>query len=83
MTKRQWVEITKIYGSVQAELLRGFLEAQGIEVLLSQEGAAKAIGLNVGAMGDTQLLVPAEDEEGARKLLQQYNSGELEDYIPN
>ena len=78
MASPSWVEITKIYGAVQAELLRGLLEAQGIEVLLSQEGAAKAIGINIGAMGDTQLLVRSEDVDAARKLLKQYAAGDLE-----
>lgn len=77
MQSPDWVLITKIYGQVQAEILRGLLEAQGIEVLLSQEGAAKAIGLSVGAMGDTQLLVRTEDEAAAREILRQYDSGEL------
>ena len=79
MAELKWVEIKKIYDPVQAELLRGLLEAQGFDVLLSQEGAAKALGINVGAMGDTQLLVRSEDEEAARKLLQEYGSGDLEE----
>ena len=79
MAELKWVEIKKIYDPVQAELLRGLLEAQGFDVLLSQEGAAKALGINVGAMGDTQLLVRSEDEEAARKLLQEYMSGDLEE----
>lgn len=82
MTKQSWVEIKKVYDAVQAQLLRGLLEAQGIEVLLSQEGAARAIGINIGAMGDTQLLVRSEDEEAARKLLKQYESGDLENSSP-
>ena len=78
MAELKWVEIEKIYDPVQAELLRGLLEAQGFDVLLSQEGAAKALGINVGAMGDTQLLVRSEDEAAARKVLNEYVSGDLE-----
>jgi len=83
MEKPNWVEIKKIYDSVQAELLRGLLEAQGMQVLLSQEGAARAIGINVGAMGDTQLLVRSEDEAAARELLSRYESGDLENSLPD
>ena len=83
MAKQSWVEIKKVYGAIQAELLRGLLEAQGIEVLLSQEGAAKAIGISIGAMGDTQLLVKSENEEAARMLLQQYASGDLDNSLPS
>jgi hypothetical protein len=83
MEKKNWVEIKKVYDAVQAELLRGLLEAQGMDVLLSQEGAARAIGINVGAMGDTQLLVRSEDEEAARELLRQYESGDLENSLPD
>lgn len=79
MQKSNWVLIKKVYGQVQAELLRGLLEAQGIEVLLSKEGAAKAIGLDTGAMGDTQLHVRADNEAAARELIRLYDQGKLSD----
>jgi len=34
--------------------------------------------VSVGAMGDTELMVPAEQEAAARELLRQFESGELE-----
>ena len=83
MEKQNWVEIKKVYDAVQAELLRGLLEAQGIDVLLSQEGAARAIGINIGAMGDTQVLVRSEDEDAARELMRQYEAGDLENSLPD
>ncbi|MQC27424.1 MAG: DUF2007 domain-containing protein [Chloroflexi bacterium] len=77
-SERKWVFIKKFYGNVEAEIVRGLFEAQGIEVLLSREGAAQALGVSFGAMGDTQLFVPSDEEEAARQLLRQFESGELE-----
>jgi hypothetical protein len=78
MANPHWVLIQKFYDTIEAEIVRGLFEAQGIQVLLSQEGAAKALGVSVGAMGDTELMVPAEQEAPARELLRQFLSGELE-----
>lgn len=75
MTTR-WVLLIKLNGSVQAELLRGLLEAQDIQVLLAQEGAAKAIGINVGALGQIDVMVPEEREAEAREIMEGFFGGE-------
>lgn len=73
-----WVLLTKINETIQAELLRGLLEAQGIQVLLAQEGAAKAIGISVGALGEIDVMVSGEQEAQARDVLASYYGGEFE-----
>ena len=78
MANPEWVLIKQFYNTAEVEVLRGLLEAQGIQVLLSQEGAAKALGVTVGAMGDTQLLVPADQEAAAREVLREFEAGEFE-----
>ena len=73
-----WEVIAEIYGELQAELLRGLLEAQGILVALNQEGAGRAYGLNVGPLGLVQILVPASSVEDARHVLADYYAGKFE-----
>jgi hypothetical protein len=48
---QEWVIIEEIQGELQAQLLRGLLESQGIPVKLNQEGAGRAFGLTVWTPG--------------------------------
>lgn len=83
MTEEQWGILVEIAGSFKAEILRGSLEAQGISVVLSQEGAGhSALPVTVGLLGQVQVLVPEKDLERARKVLNDYNSGVYEDQPP-
>ena len=75
---QEWVVIEKTAGDLQAEILRGLLEAQGIPVLLSQEGAGRAIGLSVGPLGEVEILVPAERCLEAEVILEEYRTGKFE-----
>jgi hypothetical protein len=75
MPKSDWVVVDTVNGSLNAEILRGLLQAQGIEVLLSQEGAGRALGLEVGLMGDIDILVNSDDVPEARRLIDDYYSG--------
>lgn len=54
-----------------AEVLRGLLEAQGIHVMLSKEGASTAYGLTAGAFGEIEVLVPASQAEEAQKIYEE------------
>jgi len=56
-------------GQVEAEIIKGLLTANGVEVWLSQESAGTALGLTVGAMGEVEIMVRAEQAEEARSLL--------------
>lgn len=75
MSEQSWVVVETVTGSLQAELLRGLLEAQGIEVILSQEGAGRALGLEVGLMGEVNMLVPIEGVQQAREVIENYYAG--------
>jgi hypothetical protein len=58
-------------GQVEAEIIKGLLAANDIEVWLSQESAGLALGLTVGAMGEVEIMVRAEQAEQARALLEE------------
>lgn len=74
-----WQLLLELNNSVQAELLRGLLEAAGIPVRLSQEGAGRAIGLTVGSMGAIEVLVPDSYIAEASAVLDAYYAGEYAD----
>ena len=73
-----WVVVDKMDGGLQAEIMRGLLEAQDIPVWLNQEGAGKAIGLTLPALGLVQVLVPSDKEQQAREIVEAYYAGTFE-----
>ncbi len=75
MTEAKWEVVAETYGELQAEILRGLLEAQGIPVVLSQEGAGRAYGIQVGPLGLVQLLVPSDYVLTAQDILTDYQTG--------
>lgn len=78
MSSDNWEVVHEVSGELQAELMRGLLEAQGIHVMLNQEGAGRAYGLNVGRLGQVRILVPTSQLEEARSILNDYFSGVYE-----
>jgi hypothetical protein len=78
MTYKEWVVVESVPGDLQAEILRGLLEAQGIPVLLSRESAGRAIGLGVGPLGEVIILVHAENQQDALSVLANYRAGLFE-----
>jgi len=83
MSKGKWVSVSKIQGDLQAELLRGLLEAQEIPVLLSREGAGRAFGITVGPLGEVEVLVPEPFVQEAKSIIDMYNKGNLENLNEN
>lgn len=77
MSEREWVLVDEVSGGIQAEILRGLLESQGIPVWLNQEGAGKAYGITLPALGSVQILVPSDVQEQALELLNAYYADEL------
>jgi len=78
MADEEWVLVDKVQGQLQAELLKGLLEAQGIMVWLNAQGAAHAYAVSVGTMGAVELLVPSSAVEQTRQILDAYYRGEFE-----
>jgi hypothetical protein len=74
----KWELIIEVSGELQANLLRNLLEAQGIKVFLNQEGAGKAYGLTVGPLGQVQVLVPEQQSQEARQIVDDYYAGNFE-----
>ncbi|OGO11971.1 MAG: hypothetical protein A2Y53_01610 [Chloroflexi bacterium RBG_16_47_49] len=79
MTDDEWVLVAKVQGQLQAEIIKGLLEAQGIMVWLNAQGAARAYAVTVGTLGAVELLVPSSELEHARQVLDAYYRGEFDD----
>jgi hypothetical protein len=64
-------------GSGQAAIIRTMIEAAGIPVTTSQEGAGAVYGLTVGPLGMVDILVPENYAADAEALLAAMERGEL------
>jgi hypothetical protein len=63
-----------------AQVLRGLLESQGINVWLNQESAGVAIGLTLPSiLGSVKIIVNEQSAERARALIEAYYAGDLQD----
>ncbi|OGO70258.1 MAG: hypothetical protein A2Z49_09175 [Chloroflexi bacterium RBG_19FT_COMBO_56_12] len=78
MMEEKWEVVEMVQGQLQAEILRGLLEAQGVKVWLNQEGAGAAYGINVGPLGTVEILVPTSAVDQTRQVLDAYFAGEFE-----
>jgi len=67
-----WIVITEVAGLPQAELLASMLQANGVEVSLSQESYAHTLGLTVGPISRVQVFINAEQLETARQIVDDY-----------
>jgi Putative prokaryotic signal transducing protein len=70
--KETWVEIASTGTDDEARLLKGFLDAEGIEAQIENVKFSME-PINFGTMGDIRVYVPAEDEQRAVQLLRQRN----------
>ncbi len=78
--------LTKVYGAADAEMIKMFLEAAGLEVLVAQESLGKSLyPVTVGKLAEAKVFVLAEDEERAMALLRDLDDGKfiIEDEEPN
>jgi hypothetical protein len=65
-----WVEIANSANSDEAELIQGFLEAEGIDSQV-EHAEAHSFPTTVGRLSDVRIYVPTTDQERARELLRQ------------
>lgn len=72
------VVVETVSGMMEAEILRGLLEAAGVMVELSHEAALSAYSLGVGRLARVEVMVREEQEALASKIIDEYRSGTLE-----
>lgn len=69
------VVVYQVQGRLEAELIKSYLEAYEVPAGLAQESAGMTYGLTFGALGEVDILVPAEYETQAKELLEEYEKG--------
>ena len=70
MNEMKWEKLTDIYGRLEADMIKSYLEAEGVPVELFQEAVGHhAFPTTIDGLGRVQLFVPKEKIEEARKLL--------------
>jgi hypothetical protein len=65
----EWMVVYITYNFLEAQIVAGRLEFEGIQALVYQEPGANAIGIRIGRMGEVKVLVRAEDYDMAETLL--------------
>lgn len=79
MEEYDWVIVTTISGALQAEVISGLLEAQGVPTVLLQESAGQyGYPVTFGKLGKVELYVPAILLERAKQVLSDYEAGAFE-----
>jgi hypothetical protein len=75
MDELKWEMLTETNGRGQADLLKSYLEAEGIEVELFQEAVGHHIyPVMIDGLGRVQIFVPKAQLAQAKDLLAAYNS---------
>lgn len=75
MDELKWEVLTQVQGHMQADLLKSYFEAYGIEIELFQEAVGRHIyPVTVNGLGFVQLFVSKEQAAAARELLEEYNN---------
>lgn len=74
-TPIDWALLTTIEGSMNAQVLRSFLEDAGIEVFLAGESSAGVYGMLGGAIGAVNVMVPAPRLAEAQLILEDFDQG--------
>ena len=64
-------ELTRVMGPVEAEVIRNFLESQGIPCILSGQMVQSIYPIAVDGMGELRVMVSESDYSLAQELLAQ------------
>ena len=73
MDELKWELLTQVQGSLEADLIKTYLEAYGVDVELFQESIGHHIyPVTVNGLGRVQLFVSKDQSKEARQLLDEY-----------
>ena len=75
MNEMKWEKLTDVYGRIQADVIKSFLEAEGIPVELFQEAVGRHIyPTTIDGLGHVQIFVPKEKFEEAQQLFDAFQN---------
>ena len=76
--EEELVELISVQGEMDAQLLVGILESEGIEVMMRSHQTFSALPFTVDGMGAVRIMVKKEDLDEAKKILEAYSGGQDE-----
>ncbi|MBI5025450.1 MAG: DUF2007 domain-containing protein [Nitrospirae bacterium] len=65
---KEWVELLVTYDLIEANIVKGLLEGEGIKVIF-RSSKVTPYPVNIGKMGEIKLLVRAEDLQKAKDVI--------------
>ncbi len=69
MSAREQLVTVRTAKYMEAQIIKGRLESEGIPVLLSYESAGLIYGLTVDGLGEVKIMVPQRLAEEAKEIL--------------
>jgi hypothetical protein len=75
----RWEVVARTMGITQATIIAGRLQVEGFPVRIWQEGAGRAIGLMVGALGTGYVAVPEQFATRAINILEDAETYEFDE----
>jgi len=69
MSARESLVTVRTAKYMEAQIIKGRLESEGIPVLLSYESAGLVYGLTVDGLGEVKIMVPEHLAEEAKQIL--------------
>jgi hypothetical protein len=73
MDELKWERLTEVQGRLEAELLKTYFSAYGIDIELFQESVGQhAYPVTIDGLGRVQLFVSKQQVKEARQLLDEY-----------
>jgi hypothetical protein len=69
MSAREQLVTVRTAKYMEAQIIKGRLESEGIPVLLSYESAGLIYGLTVDGLGEVKIMVPKHLAEEAKEIL--------------
>jgi hypothetical protein len=72
------ITVYEARGHLEGEMIRAFLEANGIKAGVIQESAGLVYGLTVGSLGRVEIIVNKSDVSKAEELLAAYEDNRID-----
>ncbi|MGA2670988.1 MAG: DUF2007 domain-containing protein [Dehalococcoidia bacterium] len=69
MSAREQLVTVRTAKYMEAQIIKGRLESEGISVLLSYESAGLVYGLTIDGLGEVKIMVPQRLAEEAKEIL--------------
>ncbi len=73
MSSEERLVTVRVARQIEAQIIKGRLESEGIPVLLSYESAGLVWGLTVDGIGEVRIMVPKPLAEQAKEILETGN----------